>query len=395
MNVTENRIVKNIDEMKEEIIELLADLVKAESPNPPGDTRRASEILIKKFNKFGVDPDVLFVEDDKPNLIARINPGKSPQLIFNSHIDTVSPGDLTRWTYDPFAAVIEGSRMYGRGVADAKASVVAMTMAAKAVKESRTKLNGTMVVNLVSDEESGGFKGTKFLLDQGHLSPDFVVIGEQTNNQIAIAEKGEVWFNIKIFGRAAHASTPWHGINAIDNMVKLLIKIQEEVGSKLKLMSHPLTPPPSINIGTILGGFKINVVPDVCEVSIDRRFLPDESPDEVEKQISDIIDEFRKSDSDFEAELKILLRGSPINTSPEEKIVKVAQNVTRDLNLKDEPVGYEQASDGRFFADQKIPTIIIGPSDPKVGHTSNEYVVLDDVITSAKIYALIALRMLG
>ena len=394
MNIAEKRIVKYIDDMKEEIIELLAGLVKAESPNPPGDTRRASYVLIKKFRKFGIDPDVLYVEDDKPNLIARINPGNGSQLVFNSHIDTISPGDLSRWTYDPFAAVIEGSKMYGRGVADAKASVVAMTMAAKAVKESQKKINGTMVVNLVSDEESGGFKGTKFLLDEGHLSPDFVVIGEQTNNQIAIAEKGEVWFKIKIFGRAAHASTPWHGINAIDNMVKLLATIQEKVGSKLKLMSHPLTPPPSLNIGTILGGFKINVVPDVCEVSIDRRFLPEESLFEVEKQISDIIDEFRRSDSDFKAELKILLRGSPINTSPDEKLVKVAQSVNIDLNLNGEPSGYKQASDGRFFADKKIPTIIIGPSDPKVGHTSNEYVELDDVVTTTKIYALIALRML-
>jgi len=394
MKMMEKRLLGAIDGMKEEIIELLSDLVKAKSVNPPGDTRNASHVLINKLREFELEPEVAYIDEDKPNLIARINPGNRPQLVFNSHIDTVPPGDPSQWKYDPFTAVIEEGRMYGRGVADAKASVVAMIMAAKAIMESGMELKGTMVVNPVSDEEVGGFKGTKFLLDKGQLNPDFVVIGEQTDNQIAIVEKGIMWINIKTFGRTAHASTPWEGVNAIEKMVKLLNMIQEKIGSKLKAMGHPMTPPPSMNIGTIQGGVKTNVVPDTCEVNIDRRLLPEETPEEAQKQISEVIDKIRRSDPDFKAELKVLLTGSPINTSPDEHIVKIAQSVNKELGLSAELVGYKQASDGRFFAERGIPTIIIGPSDPKVGHTPDEHVNLDDVVMTTKIYALTAVRTL-
>jgi len=394
MQETEKRLLRSIDGMKDEIVQLLSDLVKNESVNPPGNTRKAAQILTDKFREFNIAPEVVSVDDDKPNLIARINPGRRPELLFNSHIDTVPPGDLAQWKYDPFAAVVEEGRMYGRGVADAKASIAAMTMAAKAIKRSAIELKGSMVVNPVSDEETGGIKGAKFLRDAGHLTPDFVVIGEQTDNEIAIAEKGIIWFNIKTIGRTAHGSTPWEGVNAIEKMVKLLVNIQEELGSKLKTMSHPLTPPPSINIGTIQGGVKVNVVPDACEVSLDRRLLPEEPPEKAEKELSEIVDRMRRSDPDFKAELKTLLTGSPVNTSPEAEIVRVAQGVNKDLELSSKLVGYAQASDGRFFVEQGIQTIIIGPSDPRVGHTPNEHVRLDDVITTTKIYALITARML-
>ncbi len=163
MQETEKKLLGSIDGFKDEIVTLLSDLVKTESVNPPGDTRKAAQILIDKFKEFNIEPDTVCVDSDKPNLIAKINPGKHPELLFNSHIDTVPPGDLNQWKHDPFAAVVEKGVMYGRGVADAKASVAAMTMAAKAIQESDIKLRGTIVVNPVSDEEVGGFKGVKFL----------------------------------------------------------------------------------------------------------------------------------------------------------------------------------------------------------------------------------------
>jgi len=91
----------------------------------------------------------------------------------------------------------------------------------------------------------------------------------------------------------------------------------------------------------------------------------------------------------------MLQASTPVNTSPEEYIVKIAQGVTKDLGLNDSLIGYKQASDGGFFTKQKMPTIIIGPSDPKVGHSSNEHLLLDDLITATKIYALIAVRTLA
>jgi succinyl-diaminopimelate desuccinylase len=386
--------MRSIDAMEEEIVTLLSDLVKAESVNPPGDTRDVAGILTGKFREFGIDPEVVSVDDDKPNLIAAINPGHRPQLVFNSHIDTVPPGDLRQWKFDPFGATVEDGVMFGRGVADAKASVAAMTMTAGAIANSGIELTGTMLVNPVSDEEIGGSKGTEYLFDQRYLDPNFVVIGEQTNNQIAIVEKGVVWFTITTFGRTAHGSTPWDGVNAIEKMMTLLAAIRRDVGSKLQTMSHPLTPPPSMNIGTIQGGIKINVVPDTCVVNIDRRILPEETPEEAHNQIAAVIDKLQRIDPDFKAKIEVQNSGSPVNTAPDEFIVKVAQGVHADLNLDPKLIGYKQASDGRFFSRKVIPTIIIGPSDPRVGHAPNEHLTVKDVITTTKIYALIAIRSL-
>ena len=393
MKPIEKRILTSIDGMKEEITEFLADLVKAKSVNPPGDTREAANVITKKFMELAIEHEVVSKDDDKPNLIAKINPGKKPELLLNSHLDTVPPGDLGNWKYDPFEAMIEEGKMYGRGTADAKCNIVAMVMASKAILESRVKLRGSLVVNPVSEEEVGGF-GAKYVFDKGYVKPDFVIIGEQTDNHIAIAEKGVIWFNIKIFGRTAHASLSWEGVNAIEKMITLLNRIQEKVVSKIKTQRHPLTPPPSMNIGMIRGGVKTNVVPDVCEVSVDRRFLPDERPEKVIKQITDIIDGLKAGDPDFKADLEIPVIGSPINTSPDAEIVKIAQGVCKDLNLSSELIGYAQASDGRFFAEKGIQTIIIGPTDPKLGHAPNEYVTLNDVVTATKIHAMIALRVL-
>jgi succinyl-diaminopimelate desuccinylase len=394
MNTAEKRLMRSIDNMERDIIKLLSDLVKAESVTPPGDTRNIAGILTNKFREFGIEPQIVSVDEDKPNLIAEINPGHRPQLVFNSHIDTVPPGDLRQWEFDPFGATIKDGMMFGRGVADAKASVAAMTMAAGAVAKSGIELTGTMLVNPVSDEEAGGSKGTKFLLDQQYLAPNYVVIGEQTNNQIAIVEKGVVWFTITTFGRTAHGSTPWHGVNAIEKMVNFLTILQEDVGSKLKAMTHPLTPPPSLNIGTIQGGIKINVVPDTCIVNIDRRILPEETPEQAQQQIVAVLNKLQRFDPDFKAEMEIQHAGSPVNTAPTEFIVKVAQEINSALDLNAELIGYKQASDGRFFTEQGIPTIILGPSDPKVGHAPNEHLNLRDVVTTTKIYALIAIRSL-
>ncbi len=396
MPITEvgEEISKDIEVMRDEIISLLVDLVRSNSVNPPGDTREVADVVIRKLAANDIEAQIIVLEEKKPNVLARINPEKRPELLFNSHLDTVPIGERIQWRHDPLGAKIVEGVMYGRGAADAKASVAAMTMAAVAIARKNLDLRGTLILKFVSDEETGGW-GTKYILDEDYVDPDFVVIGEQTDNRIAIAEKGVIWLNIKTKGRAAHASIPWFGVSAIDNMLKLLNQIEEKITTKIKTQIHPLTPPPSINIGTIRGGIKTNVVADACEVTIDRRFLPHENPDSIVREFLDIVEELRGSNSDFDAEVQTPLIASPVDTSPEEEIVKIAKETLRSLDLKEKLVGYMQASDGRFYSERKIPTIILGPSDPKVGHTSNEHVVVDDVIIATKIYALLALYALG
>lgn len=385
-------LLQSIERRRPSVIGLLAALVRADSSNPPGDTRKVADLIVARLREASIDFQVLADELRKPNVIARLGSGR-PELLFTSHMDTVPAGNPKSWRHDPYGAEVVGTRMYGRGAADAKASLVAM-IAAMETLATALPLRGTLTLTAVSDEEMGGVKGTEYLVDRGLLAPDHVVVGEITENRLAAAEKGVLWLRLVTHGRAAHGSTPWEGSNAISHMLRLLGAVEQRVGARLAGLRHPLVPRPSLSIGTIRGGVATNVVPDWCEATLDRRTLPSESIPEAVAEIEQVIAELQREDPALQSEVEVLQAGPPIETPLDAPLVRTAQGVARELRIADEVVGYQQASDGRFFAERGIPTILFGPGDPEVAHTPDESVDLDDVITAARFFALLGLRLM-
>lgn len=385
-------LVEHIEKRRADIVGFLAALVRAESSNPPGDTRKVADLVAGRLREASIDFQILADEPRKPNVIARVGTGR-PEILFTTHMDTVPAGDRAAWRRDPFAAEISGTRLYGRGAADAKASLAAMVAALEALT-SVLPLRGTLTLTAVSDEEVGGIKGTEYLVDRGLLRPDHVLVGEITSNRLAVAEKGVLWLRIVTHGRAAHGSTPWEGNNAIGHMATVLQAIQHEIGTRLETMSHPLTPRPSLSIGTIRGGIATNMVADWCEATIDRRTLPNESVPDAVAEVERVIADLSKADPTLEADVEVLQMGPPIETPVTATVVTAGQAIASRLGLDPAPVGYHQASDGRFFAERGIPTVLFGPGDPELAHTTDEFVDLDDVLTAAKFHALLGHRML-
>jgi acetylornithine deacetylase/succinyl-diaminopimelate desuccinylase family protein len=395
LTTAEQHLLATVDSLEDELRELLVNLVRADSVNPPGDTRNAARICASVFQSFADEVRELDCDPLMPNLLATINPGKGPQLLFNSHIDVVPTGTLDNWHYDPFAADIVDGVLYGRGSADAKGCMAPMMIAAKALRQSGVELGGSLVVNPVSDEEVGGMKGAQWLVENDLIKPDLVVIGEITSNRVAIAHKGVLFFRLITHGRTAHASTPWTGINAISHMVTLLYELERELQAQLAKRTHPLTPPPSYNFGTIQGGVKVNVVADRCQVELDRRVLPSENIDEVIAQVKALVAEIQRKHPEINATIEVVLKGSPLETAPEHPLTQIALAAAVDLGLPGEPVGYEQASDGRFFSERGIPTILIGPGTAHFAHQPDEHIPLADVYAAARLYALLAYRVLA
>lgn len=389
------KITSVVDGLRQETIEFLTDLVKAESQHPPGDTGKAAEVCRQKCLTFCDDIEHVKGSNTCSSLIVSINPGHSPQMVFNSHIDTVNVGELKQWSYPPFSATVHKNRLYGRGSADAKGCVAAMIMAAKALSLAGIRLKGTLILNPVGDEEIGGSLGAGYILEKGLLNPDYAVIGESTRNQVGVAEKGLYWFKVTTYGRTAHGSTPWLGKNAINMMLQFLNLLEERVGKLLREKTHPLTPPPSLNIGIIKGGINTNVVADRCEVEIDRRILPNENLEDAKKEIEDLLKELSFRDSDFKYEISTLALGNPIETDVKHDLVKWACESRKLLGLPEKVVGYQQVSDGRFFNDAGVPTIILGPGESEEAHTPNESIDLDQLMEAVKIYALLAWKALS
>lgn len=396
MDELKQRVLRRVDALSDEARDLLAELVKARSVNPPGDTREVMAVVLRKARTFTDDYQIVAEEDAQPNVFITLNPGARPQLLYNGHLDTVPVGRRDAWDVDPFGAVIKSDAMYGRGVADMKGGVGAMLMAAKALRLERVQLKGSLVLNFVSDEETGGARGARYLMEHGYYSPDMVVVGEITNrNAIAVGEKGVAIFSLSTKGRTAHASTPWVGVNAIDKMMKLLCRVQSRLEDAFKNRPSGYLPPATLNVGTIQGGVSFNVVADECTVVIDRRTLPGETTASVTQELQDIIDEVKSEDPDVDATLQLVGSGDPFETPEDAFICRVAQGTLEELNLDSAFVGYEQVSDGRFFAEKGIPTILIGPGIAQRAHTPNEHLQLDQYTEAIRIYALLAMNALG
>jgi succinyl-diaminopimelate desuccinylase len=388
-------IRQTVSEMEEEIIDFLIQFVRAKSMNPPGDTTQAAAVIEKKLKEFHSPHEVHSFDDRKPNIILRVGSPKGKTLCFNSHMDTVPVGDITRWNHDPFGGEIVGGELYGRGSADAKGCAAAMLMAARVLEKAGIELEGQLDVAIVSDEETGGSIGTQYLLDTGVLKPDLAVIGEITSNRIAIAEKGLLALTLTTHGRTAHASTPWEGVSAISHMAKLIREIEATLEQSFKHKRHSLTPPPSFNFGLIEGGVAVNVVPDECRLTMDRRTLPGESLEEAEREIAEIIERLKKSDKKFEADYSVLIRANSFETRPDDYLVKSVARACNLMGLDAQPIGYQQVSDGRFFAERGISTVLLGPGIAELAHTPDEHVPVAAVLEAVKIYALTAIELLG
>lgn len=392
----EARILDTVS--REEIISTLQTLIQKRSDFPPGDTRAAIDAVAELLDVEGIEYDIYAREDHQPSLIATYpphTPGKN--LVYHAHIDTIPPGDREDWSVDPFGGELVDGSIYGRGAGDDKGSVAAQLMALIALVRSDLPLTGNLQLAVVADEESGGLVGTRWLREKGYLAPDSLVVGEQTNNQVAIAERVACGIDLTVYGEQAHGAMAWAGDNAIRKMARVIVWLEENVIQPLADRKQPYLPPPTLNIGTIEGGIQWNVVPARCKIKMDRRLLPGETRDQAMADIRSALDEYSTTIEPLEYELFTAGDVAPnINTPPNDPFVQEADQALRDVCGEERALtGYVQTSDGRWFADDGIPIIIFGPSDPRVGHSPDEHVAVQQLLEATHFLTLLAVRQLG
>ena len=255
-----------------EMLELLQNMIHMPTANPPGDEQALAEYLADYLKARGIQAWVQPVKENRANLCAALGTGKGPTLVFNGHLDVVPPGH--GWQHDPYLAVEEAGRIYGRGSCDMKGAVAAMIIAACQLKAEGFPFQGTLKLAFVADEECDNI-GTHTFLDSSDGKADFAVVGEPSQMQICIAHKGVERFHVKCHGLATHASAPQRGRNAIMLAAKA-VQAVEEYHWILQERHHPLVGTPSAVVTLIEGGQKDNVVPDLCSFVVDRRILPGE-----------------------------------------------------------------------------------------------------------------------
>ncbi|MEJ7761834.1 MAG: M20 family metallopeptidase [Thermomicrobiales bacterium] len=388
------RVLAAID--PDETIAFLRELVRIPSINPPGDVREAIAVCQRVLAGAGFACETVERDPLMPNLIASFGEGDGPTLCFNAHVDVVPTGEVSAWTHPPFAADLADGRVYGRGAGDDKASVTAQVMAGVALARSGIVPRGRLIVNEVADEEVGGVQGAAFIVADGLIRADMVIVGEQTMNRVCVGEKGSAGQVVTVYGRAAHGALPWEGANAIEGAARIITALQERLWPRLAERTHQYFHPSSASINMIDGGVKSNVVADRCSFLIDRRLVPGEDPISTGSEIAEIA---RAAIAGIPG-LSVTVENphearAATMADPDSTLVRSMLAANAHLGLDGDLTGFSMASDGRFFAAAGMPTIIYGPGDPKLAHVPDEWVGVDEVLAATRAYALAAVAILA
>ncbi|MFC7157841.1 M20 family metallopeptidase [Halomarina halobia] len=361
---------------KSELAELIADLVAIETENPPGNEAGCTDYIIDWFDEHGIDADrVEQPYPDRPQVGARVGDG-DPTIVLNGHIDVVPAGDLDQWSTGPYDAVIEDGSLYGRGSVDMKTGVALGMLAMTEFKHTFEggKFDGSLVFHAAIGEETAE-PGTKSLLEAGY-DGDYGVVLEPTGMRTATSEKGLAWYEITVMGDPSHASRPDQGTNAIQHarpVLDALTAYDEEVRKR----EDALVGQAYATVTKLEAGTKENVVPEKAVITVDRRFLPSESADEIDDEIDDLLTEIAVDHGvGINWERTRTYESASIPTDSDfASVFRERSAAVADVST--EPWGIQASTDVRNFVnDAGIEAITWGPGDISQAHTYDEHVDL-------------------
>jgi acetylornithine deacetylase/succinyl-diaminopimelate desuccinylase len=275
-----------------------------------------------------------------------------------------------------------------------KGPIASALGAVAAIHRAGLALAGTLELHLVADEELAGIHGTRVLRDQGLLDQDAAIVGEPTEMEIALAERGGAWVTAVAHGKAAHGSQPQRGVNAILAMSRFVLRLPEVLPERV----HPLVGAPTVNVAMVSGGSAPNVVPDRCEVEIDRRIVPGEDdPDEVLAPFHRLIADLTAERPDTHLEITLREWTEAAETTGDSAIADLLGDaVAAETGSRPPFVGFTGITDARFYInDAKIPTVIAGPGSLSLAHTANESIGIAEMVTAARVYARTFVGFLG
>jgi putative selenium metabolism hydrolase len=339
------------------------------------------------------------------NVIGRVGTGQGPKLVFDGHMDTVAVGDPARWLHPPYDAVIENGILYGRGACDMKGGLAAMVYSVKALVDAGVELAGDLYVVGVVQEEPCEGRAMQVLVEEEGIRPDYVVLGEPSNLQVKVGHRGRVEMQVKVRGKAAHASSPELGNNAIHNAAHLIFG--------LELLAPRLATDSVLGQGTLAvtqiesQAASRNAVPDCCTFCIDRRLTLGETERKALAEVQNIVNT-EEVDADVEVTeyratsytgYDCRARSSfPAWIMPEDSplVQATMRSVRETLGYRPRLSRWTFSTDGTYTAGvASIPTVGFGPGEERHAHTLEDRIRLNDVVDAARVYARLAVELLS
>ena len=378
----------------DEVLAFARALISAPSENPGGTEDEAAAVATDILTGLGASPETIRGDEERPSVVASIGSGERPSLAWNGHLDVVPVGDLANWRHGPWDGVVEDGRLIGRGSADMKGPVASALAAAAALRRAGIDLAGTLTFHLAADEEHMGLYGTKVLCDRGMLVQDACIVGEPSDLRVGLAERGGAWIiaTAKGTGAARLHARPRSQRHHVDVPVRAASRggaprsraparrasERERRGhhgrqrpqrrarslrAPHRPADHPGRDGSCAGAGTVRpagGGHHAGASrgrPDVRDRRVDRGGGGG-------------------------------ARHGHRRSGP--------RAIAAERGAVGADVGFTGITDARFYInDVQIPTIIMGPGSLSVAHTANEWVLVDDLVAAARIYARIFVGFIG
>jgi acetylornithine deacetylase len=406
------KLLEKIDQSRDKAVAFLRDMVVI--PSVTGDEAQIQTFLSKYMTKIGLDVDMWETDweelkkhpgyrpvdrgyEGRPNIVATWKgAGGGRSLLLNGHTDVIPVGGGEGWSDNPWSATIKNGRMYGRGTADMKSGVASHIMAVECLKGAGLKPKGDVYINVVIDEEVSGH-GTLDTVIRGYKA-DAGISGETSDLAVQPACIGRIWFEIEIHGKPAGIQKRYEGISGIELGNKIVKAVADLEAKRVATITHPLYPNALDTLPCIIGSFSAGNYPSAfpanCLLKGSIGTVPGEDHEGVKQSLVDQIARAAAEDPWMKLHPpKVRFVGYDAQASEiprDHAIVETVSKNYKEITGRDTQIsGRQGAADTRFLnLYANTPTVIFGPGSTAVMHADDEYVSIDDYMTSIKVMAL-------
>ena len=410
-------VSKKVEALEPYLVEVLSEIIKVDTSVPPGENYgRLLDVVEPEFKKYGCKTERVLVPENKEameaeklsgvreNLVACLNNDK-PKVSVYAHIDVV-PADES-WTFDPFGAEVVDGRLYGRGTVDNKGPIACVLGALKVIHELGLEPKFSIDTLLCTDEEVGGRcqPGTDYLAQNGYFSNHLVWLDlAALEPGYTMGTAGSIQVDITGIGKSCHSGMNYLGVNALEEMVPILVELMalkrevEQRQSRVPCFPNPDSPfthgkmSPMFNLTIIHSGTKENIVPAECVLTINRRYIPDENADEVIAEIQEAVNRGKENSKLIDLKVDVIRGYGAVELETDTPAVHKMQEAIKAVQGYDGLIfgGMSGSTDLACVADalhpQKLDVAHFGvarASDLRA-HGADEFVYVEDLVTVTK-----------
>ncbi|KMO86353.1 peptidase M20 [Megasphaera cerevisiae DSM 20462] len=386
----------------QEVISLCQEFIRQQSYS--GHENHMAQVLAQYMKTNGFDS---VYTDKYGNVIGSIKGNRpGPKLLFDGHMDTVPVADTSEWTYPPFAAEIHDGNIYGRGTSDMKGALSAMAVGAKRFAQITGKdFAGEIFIAGVVHEEC--FEGVAAREISTYVQPDYVVIGEASQLNLKIGQRGRAEIIVETFGTSCHSANPEKGLNAVYQMAHVIEAIQTLIPPHHDILGNGILELTDIISSPYPGA---SVVPDYCRVTYDRRLLVGETKESVLQPLQELLQNMMKQDVSLKVQVSYSQGSEQCYTGNEikaerffpgwlydtqEAFIQAAYQELRRDGFTPQITQYNFCTNGSHYAGEAhIKTLGLGPSRENLAHTVNEYISIEQLTKAVSCYTALMKALL-